>query len=388
MKLLSSVTATILILAAAASCGKEPVNRYPPRGQGRSDEPADGSVEEHVETVHVIACGIEVGEGCDWRTDSILSERNTHAFLFEDTLRIRHLTSGDKGKIGLDADDHYILDGELFTSYTDGKSTTIKAGGRTVISFDGKEKITDIFMLGRDIYTTGLLRGGGFCLRCNGKTLLRQTSGVPGPLYADHGEFGFSYKSGGNLYACRSEKQESVAPPLGYEALAARYIGGRLFSAFLSGNKLQVFEGQEMVRELLLTGCTGPKVAEFKDVSDDFALYLKCSTVKYPAVLCMRREGQVSCTGPGDIFAFSDDDADFFAIQLSDNILVTSRKSGTVSVNGGWTLLSEKCLVARDGHVALALSPPKGGTAAIWLDGELYDLGVNGYLTGISLAIL
>lgn len=379
--------AALALLLAAASCLDARPGRFPPRGQGRTnpDIPSDDVFEEPVGELRVLSCGIESAYGTPWHADSLFDSRSCNAVLFEDSLCVLRILAGDEGRVGLAADDLYIIGDELYTSYCSADSTVIKAGGKDLLTFEGREKISGILRCGDDLYTLGLLRGGGFCFRKNGGLLQRQPSGVPGELYADGSQPCFSYFSGGNLFICRGSSQLPVSSSDGWTALAARYSDERLYTAYYKNRTARICVDGQVVREVLLRGISGTPGASFAACPEGFALHIDFVAPMGRSLVCIRDSLTFVYPGPEDVFVNSGSETDVVALQYAGSILVRTGEGCEYAIDGLWSLMSEKCLAALDGHIALALTSREGGAAAIWLDGEIYELGSNAYLTGISL---
>lgn len=167
----------------------------------------------------IYVSGVVFKDGYDWRSDTLFRRTDGYLVLFKNDEPVLTLEGGSKQGTSLDPDMHHLMDGHLFTEYSDADRTTIKMDGKTLFSYYGREMLRGLLLEGEDVYTLGASRSGnGFSLRKNGVELLSRKEGTVlgrmaenpaypgGALYRDHQHLCFCYSreaaSGNNEKEC------------------------------------------------------------------------------------------------------------------------------------------------------------------------------------------
>ncbi|MBO4742336.1 MAG: hypothetical protein J5533_01760 [Bacteroidales bacterium] len=130
----------------------------------------------------------------DWQKDSLFGRVPCTLKLFRDGEEALSLSAGPGTFVSASHDGHHIIDGSLFTEYSDQHQTVICRDGVKVASWSGRERLVGLLVRDETLYTLGC-SSAGLVYRKNGIETLKISDGVP------FGGFRFNtYGSGGALY--------------------------------------------------------------------------------------------------------------------------------------------------------------------------------------------
>ena len=334
----------------------------------------------------------------DWRRDSSYGAVQASINLYRNDSLLLQIPTGTLASP--DADMHHFVQGHLYTQF--------RSGGRTVLAKDGQV----ILELGREAILAGLLphdgklytlwknRGGeGFSLLEGDMELFSRSRGQPlgsldlsaytpgGALYTDLGKPCFCYRNGNDWYVVRESQESAVKKPY-WTVFDMRSIDGQV-CIFHQGS----------------TSATA--TFQYKDSYIDYSLpqyrYFKTGFI-------YANEEEPFCAGAG--YEGWDTDTPLTIVnfvsgksvvlpgngicQLSPSPLILlfyssdgstgyySGKSGIKYLQGSYYHLSPHAGINLDGKLLIALNPMEaGGKPGIWKDGEIQELEINGFISGI-----
>ena len=130
----------------------------------------------------------------DWKKDSLFGRVPCTIKLFKGGELALSLPAGPGTLFSTSHDTHHIIDGSLYTEYSDSHQTVICRDGEKIASWSGRERLVGLLVRDETLYTLGC-SSAGLVYRKNGIETLKISDGVP------FGGFRFNtYGSGGALY--------------------------------------------------------------------------------------------------------------------------------------------------------------------------------------------
>lgn len=208
----------ILCTAAVSSCiaagcgGLDDDKPHKSKNEAFSDR--FGHINRRTDTLHrgthgadtlVYIAGVEFDDGYDWKQDSLYGTVEGRILLLKNGTRVLSIDAGPGTHASTDPDRHHLLEGHLFTEFTDSRRTYIGKDGKELFSYEGKEYLCGLVLNGKDLYTLGQDKDGrGFSLRCNGKILFSNAEGCIAGHMGDSPDYpnGALYNDSGHLYFC------------------------------------------------------------------------------------------------------------------------------------------------------------------------------------------
>ena len=412
------------IVAAACNLVNPESGVSPGRGtsggdDGRKEEasPASGG--------RLLTAAVGFPADYDWKRDTAASAvRGASVLLLHGTDTLLCIPAGAGTSVGTSPDMIHYMGGHLYTEYSDAASTVLCRDGVEILRFGGREMLRGIMPVGDLLYTLWQPRSGagGFCLRRDGEILYMRSDGRVagavgdagygpcGALYEDRGEvvFGFfrdSVTGDPEVYLYRAGKAGRVAVPTGVsQVYDVRQSGG---SIYLAG-ALETGEKPVMARD-----------ADICDLSDGISEERIYSMQLFPRdgrvglIGCYRQvysghaRGKyfdLYCTGiwdggdgtladvgsrpPGIFFGegyvCSDGSRTVFVRTHAGRLFdITEHNTDHLEPPDGYTLCGSRCTLMRGGRLYLALTSAEGGPPAIWNEGEVVEVPINGCLAGI-----
>lgn len=380
----SAVLCGALVLSALLSC-----ETLDPTGFFYLREKREGSNTDESETLKFISlpdslfifdttilfCTVEVPMDYDWRNDSAYYSRNGAVCFYRDFEKVFEVKTGTETKMSYYADKHHIIGKDLYSEYADNRGTFISKNGILLFSYSEKEILKGLLPRGEDIYTLGQNPGTGtVCYRKNGQILKRLEGGfVTGDF------FNPAYGETGALYV-----DDSL-----------------LCFGFVSDEEGRSNEGYLVRNGEQVRVCSGSKVLDVRSVSGSgkYILYGGMAT----DVFSGWKTASFYLIGR-DVFT-AGVDMNGNSVVLSSNRIVTMQNgdestiyptdkgwafvSGTsVQAIGDYYLSNGACVCRGGGKMWYALTPRSSGRKpAIWADGRLWELDVNGFVSGIKVKV-
>ena len=360
-----------------------------------------------VRDTSVLVSAVEFPEDYDWRRDTAFGQVAGKVLLFRNGDRILEIPAGATGKASVDPDMHHLVDGHLYTEYTDGAHTYVSRDGDPLYTFDGKEYLRGLLPLNGKLYTLSQRKDGkGFVLRCDGQTLLDKDSGLilksfrdypdrqSGALYENEGKVCFHYSKGldkDKLWYSVQDLVESQIYVYDGELLDARYFGDDLcVVSTLSGRGLQMTVGkrQDIVQKAASPMLSG--VSLVKSGQEVFAIgRIKYIHLKKTALeTCIWSSSGVQSHIDGEYQFVLDADKNIFMYGSDGNSGTEVLNSGCerVSSIGGMVPYSRRVAAMHGAQMYLALTPAdSSGRTVLWSKGKETELAFNGFLTDIDV---
>lgn len=176
------------LILTAASCGlSETEMSRRPAGGGTWRNPSFSSDSTSSGICYVT--GLDYPEGYDWRADPDKGTVRCSLVVFADGKPIMKVPVGEAYHTGSDPDMHRMIGNHLYTDYSTASETIIKKDGVEMFRYPGREMIFGMCISEGEVFTLGQPReGDGFSYRKNGEIILASDSGRAFPRLQMEGD--------------------------------------------------------------------------------------------------------------------------------------------------------------------------------------------------------
>lgn len=343
-------------------------------------------------------------DGYDWRSDPDRGHVKCSLVVFREGLPVLKVPVGNEYSVSPDPDMHRIIDGHLYTDFSDGTETLLKKNGKPVLSYPGAEMICDMKVKGSDIYTLGHSRTGqGFALRLNGRVLLSR-------------EAGYTFE---RILIEDTEVSVAFAEPIvSSSGTVERYYvmrGGKVTQIALRDDIKQVWDvavyGEEIYYLASLTGVQAPVLVSSQGMTTlqmpSSMTVVSCRMNILEGGICVEgvlADGnQVQSVLWGTDFQYSlfPKGMTFSALCFGEDGLhctmnpasgmgagLIFRGGESLEIPAGYACMSRSAMDFASGMLTVGLSSLKGEAPALWVDGRLKNLDINGYISCVTSVIL
>ena len=343
-------------------------------------------------------------DGYDWRSDPDRGHVKCSLVVFREGLPVLKVPVGNEYSVSPDPDMHRIIDGHLYTDFSDGTETLLKKNGKPVLSYPGAEMICDMKVKGSDIYTLGHSRTGqGFALRLNGSVLLSR-------------EAGYTFE---RILIEDTEVSVAFAEPIvSSSGTVERYYvmrGGKVTQIALRDDIKQVWDvavyGEEIYYLASLTGVQAPVLVSSQGMTTlqmpSSMTVVSCRMNILEGGICVEgvlADGnQVQSVLWGTDFQYSlfPKGMTFSALCFGEDGLhctmnpasgmgagLIFRGGESLEIPAGYACMSRSAMDFASGMLTVGLSSLKGEAPALWVDGRLKNLDINGYISCVTSVIL
>ena len=348
------------------------------------------------------AVAADYTDGYDWRKDSDKGQVRCSLVVFANGVPVMKIAAGDKYEVSTDPDASRMIDGVLYTDYSTETETVIRKNGSELFRFPVREMICDMVVEGDDVYTLGHSRDeGGFSFRKNGEVLLERPSGYTfSRIQRDSSGLSFAFcesivsgsgameryslvKDGTSVQVAVREDVKRVWDIMVHEGeicyiadfvgikVPVLVVGNAMYSLqsatasdviscrFLTGG-LEIFveqvvrsKGHDMQsviwkhNKVHTSFLEGQTLASHCVVGDE----LCCVTTGFPIIR------------PGVILAFGE----------------------SYSVPANYMSMGGQTMAVKDGMLYVGLTSSKGDCPAVWVDGEMKPLKINGFISHVHV---
>lgn len=338
-------------------------------------------------------------DGYDWRTGLDNGSVSGFITVFAATTPVLRIPVGDRHEVSSDPQRHRVIGGHLYTDWSDPSGTVIKKDGKTVVRYPEPETVVKMLVHDGKIHTLNRPDAKeGFTYRVDGEKVLERNDAVLYPhldLTEDRVRFCFSRlvtESSGTVsrhYTVLDGIVEMV--DIEGDVLDIKAYGEGLCSL--------VSEGSASLPTLFTPSSSEPFFSfpgtEFKSAMfvDSDSL---CVNVRYaatggssPTTLLWLGSGRwmrpfpghtatAVCLGAGRVcMAYNHSDG------MSGKICVDNYVH---DMPAGYDIRGLNPMVSGESGVYVGLTSTSGGPPALWNDGELMILDVNGYVVRASLS--
>lgn len=338
----------------------------------------------------------------NWRSDTQTGTVKCSLTVFSDGVPAMKIPVGEEYYVSSDPDMHRIIDGHLYTDFPTDLQTVIKKDGQELFRYDSRERITDMSVIGGNVYTLGTSRSRkGFALRKNGVAELERASGRTfGRLHLNDSSLCFFFNevitsSEGDIerywqYSEGLVRQIAVREDIRKIWDIIMYKGEVCYLAQMTGidapvlvcgnkmNTLDLSSGMKIISCMLFQAgdsiaaeavCTANDITFFSGIWIDAQSYHMFTPGYTINGLCTWDKGIYGmlnsnmATGGGRIF----------------------RCGEILYAPSGYTMMGNNPICVTDGIMNIGLSSLNGGKPIIWKDGETTELDINGFICTMTI---
>ena len=331
----------------------------------------------------------------DWRRDTSYGAVRASINLYRNDSLILKIPTGTLASP--DADMHHFIQGHLYTQFRSGGRTVLARDGEPILKLDYEAILAGLLPLNGKVYTLWRNRGGeGFSLMEGNSELFSRSRGQPlgslalgayvpyGALYPDLEKACFCYRNGSDWYVVRGSQESVVSIPPG-TVYDMRSIDGSVcifYSGDSSTTTLFLYKGYVMnfsqaQYQYSRIGYIYPNNGESFCVGTASLGSNTYSIVNFISGQSVALPGSGFCqisSSPLTFLFFSTDGTTGYY----------SQATGRRYLDGKFYHLSPYAGIRVDGKLFLALNPmEQGRKPIIWKEGEIQELELNGFVSGI-----
>ena len=342
----------------------------------------------------------DYAKGYDWRADVARETVRCSLVVYADGITAMKVPAGESYEISSDPDMHRIVGGHLYTDYSSSGETIIKKNGTFLFSYPAEEHISDMRVIGEDVFTLGEARSGdGFSFRKNGLT----------KVFRENGSLIGSLKScGDSLTFTFCEEIRSA------EGSHMRYYsvnGSKVSQIALRDDIVRVWDAMQIEDEVIyiatLTGVPQPVVVMQEKMyalnMPKGATMISCSMFRLGQKTGVEGLYRTSAGVRNSALWINGECVETFA-GLTISALCTegdgifcvmnppsSSSQGSIYRAGeiyemprGYACMGNQSLAVVGGIMYVGLSSYTGENPLLWKDGQTTRLNVNGYISSLT----
>ena len=343
-------------------------------------------------------------DGYDWWADPERGAVKCSLVVFREHVPILKVPVGYDYHVSPDPDMHRIIDGHLYTDFSSETETIIKKDGKPLFSYSKPEMICDFRVLGDDVHTLGHSRSGqGFSYRVNGEPVLERDAGYTFERISfddDSVSFAFAepISSAGGVveryYVMRDGKVGQVALRDDIKKVwdVVFHDGEAYYLASLTGVYAPVLVSRREMMALSmpasrqLVSCRMALLSEgifVEGVLDDHG---QLQSVFWAP------EGKYHMFPKGMTFSASclSDEGAHYALNPApgSGAGLIYRGGENLDMPSGYSCMSRQSMDFSSGILSVGMSSLCGERPVLWVDGQLKELDVNGYICCVDSQML
>lgn len=341
---------------------------------------------------------VDYPDGYDWRSDPGGTEAACSLAVFADGVPVLRVPVGESHQTSADPQRHRVIGGHLYTDWTDGTVTVIKMDGREMFRYDASETVERMLVLDGEIHSLNVSYGGGFTYRVNGKEVIRRDDARSfGHLDLREGRVCFCFSRPVNGASGVVERYYSVTDGTvemlelnglvhdvrhyddGVYALVSKGVG--LMPTLVRGSSEErpdMFLGGDVTDAEFLgtdTLCVSVRCLLYPDSSPVTALWYgghmwrRSPRGLTTVAACASRRGICMIFNPHGTEA---------------GVIYVDTQ--TYEMPSGYSIRGYNPVAYGENGVIAGLSSDSGGPPAIWMNGDVKVLDINGYISDVSLS--
>ena len=332
----------------------------------------------------------------DWRRDTSYGAVQATINLYRNDSLLLRIPTGVLASP--DADMHHFIQGHLYTQFRSGGRTILARDGEPLLELEHEAILAGLLPLNGKLYTLWRNRGGdGFSLLEGDSKLFSRSRGQPlggmalgayapyGSLYPDLGKPCFCYRNGSDWYVVRETQESTVNKPQG-TVYDMRSIDGKVFTFYMEGSKAYFHFKETLLNYSLPQNKNSQTGYIYTDNGIPYCVGIAYSGVNMSDNYCLAGflTGQ-SITLPGsDISRIAANPLTLMFFSPDGVAGYYSQSTGIKYLDGRFYHLSPYAGTRLNGKLYLALNPMENGRKPlIWKDGEIQELDLNGFISGI-----
>lgn len=355
-------------------------------------DPASGTGKDYCFTA------VSFPEGYDWRRDSSYGAVAASVRLYRNGICALEVPAGELSCA--DADMHHFIGGHLYTQSRSSGHTVLARDGVEILRMAGEEILEGLIPGGDKDYTLWQNKSGrGIILRLGADTVLFRSRGTivgslrehsylgGGALLDLYGKPAFYYRQDGECYIAGEGIQSLISFPQGI-LLDIRLVNGEscIFFQDEYGQSAKMrFEGylRDYTRSgyryaksgrIYVTGKTAVCIGAVKPVSGGQESTCVNFGPSEWEVIPAAGAIPLSLSNPRQYMGYTQEGS----------IYLYSRQSGMQYIQGKYYSFALSDGIVCGGSAILALNPMENGRKpALWIDGEITEVDINGFISGV-----
>lgn len=390
-----------VMLVMAVSCGlreiggqTSDVNEGVWKGPGTDMKPGSGGTT--AKSIWYVT-GFDYPDGYDWMSDSEAGNVKCSLVVYANAVPMLKVPVGEEYQTSADPDMHRVIDGDLYTDCSTDSLTVIKKNGKLLFSYPGREMIVSMHVDSSGVYTLGESRNGsGLTFRKDGEPIYMHVGGhVMGQLLSSGRGFAFYERILGldtaveryYLYDDGEVSQIGVRDDVVKIWDVAVYGGKVHYLASMIGISNPVHVSDEGMHMLEFPSRSTVWSCRFLNGSDDIIIEGLYEGLTGHMSSRLWRNDVVDNTYPAGMTLWTPcvDKGGVSGILL--NHLTGEQKISRLGeiydMPEGYTVMGAAPLAMVDGILHVGMTSIDGGSPAVWQDGEIRNLGFNGYISSI-----
>lgn len=397
---------SVLTSMAAVSCGLQIIGEVTEEEKkevwtGPGTGIVDGGSESSKESVWYMTA-LDYPEGYEWKTEQETENIRCSLVVFANGVPMLKVPVGHESEVSSAPDMHRMICGDLYTDYCSDSLTVIRKNGKGLLRYPGTEMIVGMRVDGEDVYTLGQSRSGrGFSYRKNGEIIMERRNGTlfnaffetdGGCAFAFYESVGSQSETTERYFVCVNGAVSQVAVREDVTKVWDVLVrdGKVYYIADMAGTRWPVLVSGEETSVLEMSRNTVMKVCRFmpsdsgiivdgivKHIGKDVMTGGLWNGSRMETMFPSGYRSVCSCACDGGIFCILEE-------YVSGNKKIY-RDGDICDLPEGYTVMGTKPMAMIDGILHVGLTSVDGTEAAIWKDGELQPVRINGYISSITV---
>lgn len=349
--------------------------------------------------------GVEYPSEHDWRADLLHETSSASIFLMCDGKKVFSMPARASKKTTSEPNKHLFMENALYSEYCDTSGTYLLRNGQVYAHFQGQWRLVGLMVKGDVVHSLWKAQvGRKTMLAEDGITMWSKPSSEPigsltsapfwptGALYESREKICFGYLADdATFHLVRDGTDETVMRDAGIAQIYdARVIDGKSTAIYSR------MDGSIYLRH----GATETKIKELDEVRriglQEISLFenagrpwFMCTySLDYGLEYCSvwDAERMVASKFYRNQAYLSNGLLTLLGPNKSGGLCYLSPDGSIVDIDIQCYWFSWRCACVHAGHTYIALTPRKKGKPSICVDGELTEIPVNGFLTGVYVA--
>ena len=386
------------VAVAALSCGLEEV------GEGSHSNPEGiwtGQLPGPPGSEYCFVSVLEYPEGHDWRADPEPEEGRCSLAVYADCIPVKKIPAGKGTEIPLDPERHRLISGHVYTDFSDGKTTVIRYDGKELLRWEGEDLVTDMIVSGDSLHTLSVpVDGEGFRYRVNGRPVIQRDAGrCFGHMRSFRDTVAFCF--------CQPSRSSSALSEDFYVSANGKVSKVNLPSSVVKVWDMMVHEGETCIIVSENGVLKGPMMLQgSRKWQINYMLYTDVASCRFTdtealcaEVVCIHQDKRLTgllckaemswtlCEVGRTLSAYQVNDAGYYYVSNS----TADSHNGKIFRNhmmygipGDYAVMGINPVAVKDGDMYIGFSSRTGGFPAVWKNGSLTSLKVNGYIARVS----
>ena len=325
--------------------------------------------------------------GVDYSKDG-----TTELVLFKDGVRLQAYECSNNTLISDEADSHFLINGDLYTSFTYNGKTSLSKNGELLFQINGKEYIRSILilddiLLSASVFTTS----NGFPIRKNGNTVFSKQDGALKTFYIDENNICFEYltewEGKKQIFLVKNTIESALKAHLGTDLLCARFHQGKIWYLEYASPYYIIHSGSQVYKIPQTYGFeyTDSELQPLENGTCAAVIHLKSNyspmTVDY---ICKTDTSWIE--GAGTLCHYYMSQYPERKVCLNKDrtsLVITGSDKHSISIENAY-IATERCGTQENGKLFLGLTlKDENQHPIIWSEGNSTPYNIKGTITGI-----